>query len=294
MELSDRHLVFGIDGGGSGCRVAVCDALGARLGEISGGPANVTTDRGQTIANVCAAIATLIQDCGISDVQMKSSVAHVGLAGVISPDDEKAVWAAMPFAKTVVSDDRATSIAGALGDSYGVLAAIGTGTIIAAHRASGTRYFGGWGLQISDQASGAWLGQKSYRRAVLAQDGLIEHSDLTRTLLARHGDELVSMIAFAQDATPQDYAKIAPLVVEAARAGDVNGADLMHEGAAYLTSCLKAAAFGNDDILCLSGGIAPHYEAYLEAPYRDRLRPPLGTALDGAVHLAKRLLGDVK
>ncbi|CAN0592488.1 unnamed protein product, partial [Ectocarpus sp. 12 AP-2014] len=285
----DAHIVFGVDGGGSGCRVAVCDASGKRLGELSGGPANVTSDRDQALGNISKALTNLLQACAISEDQMRASVAHVGLAGVISKADEEAVLAALPFAHAVVTDDRETSLVGALGEGFGVLAAIGTGTIIASRSASGTRAFGGWGLHISDQASGAWLGQEALKRCVLAQDGLVAHSDLTQSLMSEHGGELVAMVTFARSAEPKDFAVYAKRVIESARAGDANGVALMCKGAAYLTSCLEAAAFQEDDILCLSGGVGPHYKDYLDAPYRSCIQPPRGTALDGALQLARQL-----
>ncbi|MEO9825078.1 MAG: BadF/BadG/BcrA/BcrD ATPase family protein [Paracoccaceae bacterium] len=283
-------MFFGVDGGGSGCRVAVCDSNGNRIGEVSGGPANVTSDRNQAIANVREAIARCAQDCGISDAALKSGIAHLGLAGAISKADEDAVAAAMPFSTVVVTDDCKTALVGALSDGYGVLAAIGTGTIVAARDASGTRTFGGWGAQISDQASGAWLGQEAYRRCVLAHDGLIAHSDLTRQILSQHEDDLAMMVAFARKATPQDYAKAARAIVEFAVAGDTNARHLMREGAAYLNSCFDAAQLEKDSVMCLSGGVGPHYKDYLAAHYAARVQKPLGTSLDGALTLAKQHL----
>ncbi len=37
-------LIIGVDGGGSGCRVAVADAAGTVLARAEGGPANIATD----------------------------------------------------------------------------------------------------------------------------------------------------------------------------------------------------------------------------------------------------------
>lgn len=297
MGLTDRHMVFGIDGGGSGCRVAVCDIAGNRIGEASGGPANMTSDPKQAISNVCDAIGRLVRAHAISEATLRSSVGHAGLAGVIAKADELAVAAALPFAKVTVTDDRETALIGALDETFGVLGALGTGTIIVVRNASGVRAFGGWGLQISDQASGAWLGQEALRRCVLAQDGLVEHSNLTRALLSDHGDDLRSMVGFARTATPKDFAASAPLIVKSASEGDANAVHLMQKGAAYLSVCFDASHLSASDVVCLSGGVGPHYAAYLNESYRSRVRAPLGTPLDGALRLAmrnSRALGDIK
>ena len=289
MSDPERHIIFGIDGGGSGCRIAAIDGSGARIGEGAGGPANVTTDQQLALSNLRDAVAQLACKNGIPEVAIQFGVAHVGLAGVITQADKDAVAAALPFAHVVVTDDCETALVGALQGRCGVLAAIGTGTIIAAQSATGVRRFGGWGLQVSDQASGAWLGQEALKLCVLACDGLVAHSDLTRALFSAYSDDLTRMVNFAQSATPADYGAHAPKVIDAAKAGDTNALQIMGKGAAYLMDCLNAADLQEDDVLCLSGGVGPQYAPYLETQYQSRIAPALGTPLDGALILAKQL-----
>ena len=73
MGLIDHNIVFGIDGGGSRCRVAVCDGSGARIGEAVGGPSNFTSNREQALVNVREAIDKCVADCQISDACVKTS-----------------------------------------------------------------------------------------------------------------------------------------------------------------------------------------------------------------------------
>ncbi len=44
--------------------------------------------------------------------------------------------------------------------------------------------------------------------------------------------------------------------------------------------------FEEDAVICLAGGVGPHYAAYLPQSHQNRIRPALGTALDGALALA--------
>ena len=288
MGTCFSHILFGVDGGGTGCRVAARDISGHLIAEAKGGPANYASDKQKAIANVRDAVATLARDHAISEEVLGASVGHIGLAGVMTDDDAAAVASAMPFGHANVSDDRMTSLEGALGAGFGVLAAIGTGSFVAARSATGTRSFGGWGLQLGDQASGAWLGREALRRSVLAHDGLVEHSDLTQTLLAHYDGTLPAMIAFAGHATPRDFAAHARLVVDAAHAGDAIATELMQRGADYLNTCLAMADPGPSDPLCLAGGVGPHYAKYIASPFRERLQAPKGTALEGALALAKQ------
>lgn len=288
MGRIHSHYLIGVDGGGTACRAVICDLQDVWLAEVIGGAANFTTDPVGTIENVRAVIDEAAAKASLSPDDIASSVVHVGLAGVMSACDSDKVVAALPFRNVVVSDDRQTFIAGALGDRDGVLAAIGTGTIVAARSKDSVRFFGGWGFQLADQASGAWLGKKALGRVLLAHDGLVAPSGLTISLAERFGDDPGGIIAFARTAQPKDYAAFAPAVIDSAQNGDPNGLALMHQAADYLNACMAAAGLEGDYSICLAGGVGPHYEAYLEQKYRDRIRPPLGTALDGALRLARQ------
>ena len=290
MGITDGTILVGIDGGGSGCRVAVCDGAGRRLGGATGGAANYYSDAAGAIARIRATLDAALADAGIAGTDPADFVAHAGLAGVMTASDARAVADAMPLRRITVTDDRETSLAGALGASDGVLAAIGTGTIVAARTARGRRNFGGWGFDAGDQASGAWLGLGALRLTLKAQDGIVPQSGLTRDLLARFGGDPVALVVFARDAAPGDHAALARGVIDAARAGDPGAEALMRRGADYLNACLRAAGPGDTDAVCLTGGIGPHYAGYLDPAIRPLVRPAAGTALDGAVHLAQRAL----
>ena len=288
MGIESGNVLVGIDGGGTGCRVAITYVDASPLGQATGGPANFTSDPDGTQRNILAALDAACASANLRPDDLINSVAHVGLAGVLTAQDSSTIAAALPFRAVTVTDDRPTSVTGALGGRDGVLAAIGTGTIVAAHSMGVTRYFGGWGPHLSDQASGGWLARKALRRTILAHDGLIAPSELTRQMLDHFDGALNNIIYFARDAQGGDYAALAPLVIAHAATGDVNATLIMRQGAEYLTSCMTTANLGEDAILCLSGGVGPHYEAFLPPELRRLIRPAAGSALDGALALAKQ------
>lgn len=290
MSTSSAHFLVGVDGGGTGCRVAVVDPHGARVAETSGGPANYATNPGATLTNILSALQTAGSNAGFADGWQKNCIAHLGLAGVMDASDAVSVAAAMSFGKTTVTDDRITSLTGALRDKDGILAAIGTGTIVASRSDNAVRYFGGWGHDLADQASGGWLGRNALRRAMLAHDGLVKHSSLTSALLAHFNHTPNEIVQFTQDAAPGDYAGFAPMVVEAACEDDPNALTLMQWGAEYLDSCIATAGLKDGDKLCLAGGVGPHYEPYIGKEFRKHIHPPAGSALDGALHMAQQHL----
>ena len=98
-------------------------------------------------------------------------------------------------------------------------------------RALEMQTIGGWGFDLSDQASGAWLGRRLLQEAVLADDGRRSHTALSRAALRAHNG-LVGTVHFASGAKPADFAPFAREVLEAAKAGDALGCALVSEGAA--------------------------------------------------------------
>lgn len=286
MENPLLPLVIGCDGGGSGCRVVVADAAGRVLAQATGGPANVSSDFDLAIRSLTAALAEAMSKAELPVSALADAVAHFGLAGVQSAQAAKRVAAALPCPKARVTEDRVVAVAGALGGDDGVLVAIGTGTIIASSRGGRMMHVGGWGLQLSDQASGAWLGRGLLERVLLCHDGVEAFSDLTRDSFAERGSEAGELVRFAASALPADYARYAPAVVRAAQARDVAGLDLMQRGADYVTRALAAVGFTPADALCLTGGVAPHYAPYLPAAVQAAIVPAKGSGLDGALALA--------
>lgn len=288
------YLLCGVDGGGTGCRAAIAYPDGTIAARASGGPANYTTDPAQAARNVLDAIRSAAAQLGGNAVSPKALVAHIGLAGIMSAADSHAMASNLPFASCSVSDDRITSAIGALGSRDGVLLAIGTGSFAAARRGEDIRFFGGWGLSVGDQASGAWLGRALLEYSLLAWEGLEAPSDLTRAIMLRFDGQPASIISHVRNTGPAGFAEFAPQIIAAARAEDEVGLMLMRRGAAYLDTVLKCADITGNAPICLSGGIGPHYEDYLAPRYHGRIRAPEGTALDGALRLARQKLEELE
>ena len=288
MANPDPEYLIGVDGGGSSCRIALASADGTVLGTASGPAANPATSLEGAVATIRATLAGACTQAGLGEDILPGARAYLGLAGVINDEWAQAVAEALPFEVVEVSDDRATNMTGALGDSDGFLAAVGTGSFVGKTSVSRRYYVGGWGLVLGDQASGAWLGRAALSAVLEWRDGLREGSDLLEALLAEFGDE-GAIVLFANKAAPDGFARFAPRVLDAADAGDAVGRALVGNGARYLERALEALGFAEGDPLCLIGGIGPRYAGCLEATFSRALVEPKGSALDGALMLAARL-----
>jgi len=231
-------------------------------------------------------------DRALSGVAPGAVVAHMGLAGVLSADAGAAVARGFGFGRCTVGDDRETMLEGALGDRDGVLIALGTGSIMAGRFGGTVRYVSGWGLQVSDQASGAWLGRALLERVLLCHDGLYPHSPLSRAVLDEMGGP-AGVVRFAAGARAAEYGALAPRILGAQ--GDATAAPVMTLGAGFIERALELLDPSGDGVVCLAGGVGPGYAPWLPGDVQARLIAPLGSALDGALSLARRAAtGDLR
>lgn len=193
----------------------------------------------------------------------------------------------MPYNQIKVTDDRPTAVIGALGGADGALLAIGTGTIVALRTDNDMAFVGGWGFQVSDQGSGAWLGRAALERVLLCYDRLSDHSGLARALFAKFNDDPNAIAAFAASAAPGDFAVFARDIIAHAKDGDPWGQSMMQSGADHLVHALATLGFVPGQRLCMAGGVGPHYRPYLPQDYIAGYADAHGTSLDGAFALAR-------
>ena len=275
------HHILAIDGGGTSCRGALVElASGARVDAVEGS-ANISDFEGATgrISALVAQLCDRVEPDGIA--------AHISLAGVIDEAGAKAVAACFGFQRLRVTSDQPTMIVGALGGRDGAVAALGTGSFVGVQAEGAVRVIGGGGLAIGDQASGAWLGRELLSHALLVGDGIEAPSPIAERMLERYGG-VAGVTRFSLTARPADYGRLAPEIVEAAK-GDAIAAGLMGEGAAYIITALRALDWQPGQRLCLTGGLGPAYARWLPGDVTAGLTQPDGTALDGALILARRL-----
>ncbi len=282
IPVTEQYFL-GVDGGGSTCRLRLVDPSGTQVSTVTGAGTNVTTDFDAALIELNARWAEISSETGISADQVS---AHFGLAGAIDNTIRTRVAAALPFARITVSDDRETTLVGALGTADGMIFSVGTGSFAGARINGGSRLVGGWGLRLSDQASGAWLGREILTRVMLLEDGLTPASALLREIRTRFSSP-ADIIAHAGD--PARLASLAPQIVAAARAGDPAATEVMAAGAAYIVKLIDALGYRPGTRICALGGLGPHYRDFLPENIVADMSEPDGSALDGAVILAQQI-----
>jgi glucosamine kinase len=289
MKDSNNTFLVGIDGGGTGCRVLIADADRTVISQGHAGAANVATNYDLAIKNINAALKMALDGAALNRSSVENAPTHIGLAGVMNQAVSTSVTESLSLNNCIVTDDRPTSVVGALGGEDGHVLSIGTGTIAAASEAGQFKYVGSWGFFIADQASGAWLGRHILDRTLQSFDRVIPFSPLTAKILKDYESDPRNIVSFSLTASPADYATYAPEVIAAAEDGDAIALGLMHEGRDYLIAALSALGHQGNSAVCLAGGVGQHYKKYLTTCMDLEFVPPKESAVCGALQLAQNI-----
>ena len=281
-----QKILVGIDAGATNCRVAICDVNGYRIAEARGGPANIANDYEDAKANILKTTADALYKVGLEKSAFENVHAVLGVAGSNLGDFGLRLHNDLPFAKNEVHNDVRISIAGALGENYGVLAALGTGSVFARQDENGFQMGGGWGFLMGDEGSGAKLGYHLLARTIYAEDQLFEHTAITREVMSEFNGSIGHLVEAAKAMPPHEFGGYAPRVIDAAHKGDANAIAIMNDATVWIERQIDAIGFREDRPLCLLGGLGPIFLPKLGKKYQSAFVEPKGNALDGACLLA--------
>jgi glucosamine kinase len=281
--------ILGIDGGGTSCRAAVAGPNGTILGRGKSGAANILTDPNNAIISITEAAKAAYRDAGLDEADINGASAFLGLAGTNVGDLTRYVHDRLPFRHTDIDSDGLIALQGAIGDEDGAVAILGTGSIYMGRKNDTVRYIGGWGFTVGDLGGGARLGHALLQEALLAHDGVHPRSGVTDAVIEEFKQDPRGIVEFARLSKPGDFGRFAPLLFDHARRGDEQAIAIVKTGAAAVNESLDAImALAGAPRLCLLGGLAPLYPAWLSEKHRSILVEAQADALTGAVALAAK------
>lgn len=282
-------LLIGVDGGGTGCRVAVAEENGNFLARASAGPSNIATNLQKSRENFLGAIDEAFNTAGIDHADIANATAVLGLAGANLGDYAAQLLPTLPFTRATIVSDAETTLVGAIGDQNGCIAAIGTGSVYGRRDENGFSQIGGWGFLLGDDGSGARLGRDFLHLTLLAFDGVAPSTLLTREILAEYNDSPSNIVEQAKKFTPGEFGKLAPRIIKAAAEGDENAEGLLVHHTEIVRKSIDAIGFNPDQAFCMHGGLGQVYLARLPEVYQKEAHAAKGNALDGAMTLARLL-----
>ena len=277
--------VIGVDGGGTKTEAVVLDEQAHVRGRGYAGPANHhQVGRAGVRAAVEEATAGALRAAGIS---MDDVVAVAwGLAGVDRPYEveqfQSLAEEMYPHLPTRVDNDAIAALVGGVGREEGVVLIAGTGMIAYGVGEDGRRQrAGGWGYQ-QDKGNGYFLGFEGMRAAMWAHDGTdistTLHDAILNTLALDTAQDMISWL-YAPDRQVHDIAALAPVVLEAAQAGDPAAAGIVAQGVDALANAVASVArrlsFAHGEVpVAFAGSLltrSPFYREMVEQAIRTRV-----------------------
>jgi glucosamine kinase len=303
-------LVVGVDGGGTKTRVLLADLDGRALARVEGPATALVPGEERASAEI---IIALVQEAMASVERRESRPATcvVGVAGGGQERAAQALWSALASSRLAddvnVVSDAEIALDDAFGDSAGVLLVSGTGSVAFARAPDGhIERCGGWGPYMGDEGSGAWIGRRALSVVTAAQDGREPDTALIGAVLtALEVESLEQIIPWAAEATPGEFATLAPIVVQVASQGDLRANALVSLAVEELVLHVRTLArrcFSDEraavPVACAGGMLARGSLLRKRIEQRLKTAVPGATlrtddvdAARGAVRRARRLMG---
>lgn len=282
-----RHEMFmGIDGGGTGCRALLSDAAGRRLGTGNSGAANILNHVDEAHEHILEASRQALVEAGCREAMLADVSAFLGLAGAQVGDGALRLKSKLPFKSCIIETDAVTSLEGALGSEDGAVALIGTGSTFIYRTNGVVRTAGGWGMMVSDHASGAWLGRRLLEEVLFAYDGIRPESALTAMVLANFGNDAATVVTHADKARPAEFASLAPLIFDFFQADDPAARTIVGEAVSHIEKTLRTIGNAGTSRFCMLGGLGQIYANLLGADLQRLIEAPRDDAVGGALSLA--------
>jgi glucosamine kinase len=263
------------------------------LGRGEAGPAALRLGIDRSLAAVGSACRAAAADAGLPASELRQMDAVVGLAGVGRKGLLEELNARPhPFRSVRYVNDATIACLGAHNGSDGGVVIIGTGSVGLAIINRREIRVGGYGFPISDGGSGAALGLGALRVALKAHDGRISKTPLASEMMRRFHDDPLEAIAWTDNATATDYASFAPLVLEFAEQGDAAALEIVRVAAREVEGLANRLFQCGAPRVALVGGLAQRMQRFLAPDLLGRLVPSMGDAIDGALLLARGVLGE--
>lgn len=291
-DETNQHYLIGVDGGGTGTRVLLTTLenfkQGQILAQVQTGPCALGLGREKAWSVIRQAIEEAFRKAQVLNYHLSDCSLSVGLSGANNQTWKKEFDSLQPgFQNCVVNTDALTTFWGAYPEGVGIVLALGTGSVgLRRNLAGEILTVSGWGFPAGDEASGSWLGLKVAGFIQKIFDGREKESALSTIVKENFSwtntDQFLQWLAAAG---PNEYAKIAPLVFQAAKQKDEYALKLINHALFDIEKMLSALDPIEKEKFCLCGGIGQALTTYLPAPLQARLEQAQNTSAYGALHL---------
>lgn len=314
MTVKNDYTIIGIDGGGTHTR-GVLVREGINVAEAKSGTSRIgSVGVGESCERTLNVIMELCNKAGIETSELDAVV--VGLAGVWLEEEKKrsaqllktlARTQDVRFNDLIVISDAELALEGAFGGENGIITIVGTGSI-GLGRVGKDKLVrcGGWGIELDDEGSGAWIGREGLTAVVRALDGRGRATKMTQRI--SEFSPIINIkeprtIVKAYNDRSFEYHNLTPAVMECAVEGDEVCLGIIKRSAKHLLElpvALLPEYKGKKVKVALMGGIidantllAQLLKDEINGHEKLELVEAKGTAIDGAINIGLKLIEEM-
>lgn len=316
MATSYEPIIIGIDGGGSRTRgimyrgetvIAQMETGTARVGTVG------VVESAERLLNL---ISDLIKMAQLPKRELDAVC--IGLAGTWLKEEQLRSQQLLALLarrernididRLLVVSDAAIALESALEGANGVVMIVGTGTIAIGKTPDGEFVrCGGWGIELSDEGSGAWIGREGLRALVRHFDGRGKPTKLADVMLAKYPSikpEQPRTLVTAFNERTFDYQAVTPLVMQCALENDEVCHEIIQRSCRHLLEMVDTlyqryfTAQKKVPIACVGGimeadTMLAHmvHDGLNKHPHLKVVKPK-ALPLEGAVRLARAMLAE--
>ena len=288
-----RDIFIGVDGGGTKSKLVMRDIEGNLLGEGRGGAANIRTSVEISIRSIMDAFDQALKMAGLTrnDPNLNFHIG-LGLAGTEVNAHCMEFLAKFPEFETIsLESDAYAACLGAHGNKDGAILIVGTGVIAYRIVGSQVKRIGGWGFPHDDVGGGAWLGLQAIRYTLHWQDGRKKASPFVEAVFKHFDNDLMKIVAWANQANATEYATLAPFVIEHLKQEDPWAVEIVERAGAAVSDVARVLLDGHEKMpLCLFGGLVPFLQPYMTADIQKHIVDRQHDAPEGALMMIQNAL----
>ncbi len=310
-----EYAVIGIDGGGTKTRGALY-VSGKKVAETIAGTSRVgAVGVGESCERLLNVIKLLCEQADMDSLDIDATV--IGLAGVwLEEEKKRSAHLLKTLSKTegvilndlIVTSDAELAAQGAFDGKPGIVLIVGTGSIAIGKTSKGKiERCGGWGIELDDEGSGAWIGREGITAVFRALDGRGKKTELTEKLA-----EMIPTIDVKEPRTIVkayaernfEYQLLTPPVMKAAENDDEVCKDIVQRASNHLIELVEALGrnYKTKEVkVVMMGGVIEN-KTLLANLMREKFKKhkkfklisPKKNAIDGAIDMGVQLLEEME
>ncbi|WP_440906469.1 N-acetylglucosamine kinase (plasmid) [Catenovulum sp. SX2] len=286
--MADQEFIIGVDGGGTKCRARLYSTQQGFIGTGLAGPANPARHFESAMQSILDACQAAIDDAVLPNVTLADCHVGLGLAGVnLDTVAEKVMAWQHPFKSRFLTTDLHIACLGANDNQDGAVIIVGTGSCGLVSSQQKQVLLGGHGFPVGDYGGGAWIGFEALRYCLRSLDGVAESTSMNPQILRFFNSKNATDIAeIMLNARPADYAKLSPIVFDAAEAGDAAATDIIQQGAAQISALARQLLSHQPERLSMIGGVSLRIQPWLDKDILRSIQAPIFQPDFGAVFFA--------